>query len=328
MKKHNWIYVSFGLILLTACGSGDAQEASGDKEPTQNGDGITVTDINGTQTFEEVPKRVVSLEWSYTENLLALGVQPVGVADIENYNKWVDVDAELSGDAVDVGLRTEPNLEAIAELEPDLIITVGNRGENIDEELKAIAPTLLFNPYPEEGEGLSQYEEMEQTFKEMAKVLDATEQAESVLADLEATYANAESEIDDLGLSTKDFALTMAYSDNQAPVFRLSTPNAMAVTVLENMGLNNVYDPGNFELYGFSTVGVEELTKVEDANLIHIVQDDDNVFEQQLADNAVWTDLTFTKENRVYALGGDAWPYGGPLSAKTLVERTLEALNE
>lgn len=329
MKKNLFIVTILTMLLLTACGDENGQEVSGEtNQSNQAGESITVTDINGTHTFDEVPERVVSLEWLYTENLLALDIQPVGVADIENYDKWVDVDAELSEEAVDVGLRTEPNLEAIAELEPDLIITVANRGEAIEQELNAIAPTLAFNPYPEESEGLTQYEEMEQTFREMAKLFEKAEEAEAVLADLNAAYDDAESQIDELGLSTKDFALTMAFTDNQAPLFRLSTPNALAVTILERMGLNNVYDTDEFELYGFSTVGVEELTKVEDANLIHIVQDDDNVFEQQLADNAVWNDLTFTKEDRVYALGGDAWPYGGPLSAMTLVERTLQALDK
>ncbi|PAE14450.1 ferrichrome ABC transporter substrate-binding protein, partial [Virgibacillus sp. 7505] len=65
-----------------------------------------------------------------------------------------------------------------------------------------------------------------------------------------------------------------------------------------------------------------------DANFLHIVQDDDGLFEEGLANNAVWNDLNFVKEGRVYALGGDTWPYGGPLSAMTLIDRTVEALDQ
>ena len=49
------------------------------------------------------------------------------MADIQEYHNWVNIDAELSKDVVDVGGRQEPNLEAIAALEPDLIIGVSFR---------------------------------------------------------------------------------------------------------------------------------------------------------------------------------------------------------
>jgi ferric hydroxamate transport system substrate-binding protein len=44
-------------------------------------------------------------------------VQPVGVADIEGMNKWVNMkELSLSPDVVDVGTRQEPNLEQILQL--------------------------------------------------------------------------------------------------------------------------------------------------------------------------------------------------------------------
>ena len=36
----------------------------------------------GTACVPENVERVITLEWSYTEDLLALGLQPVGAADI------------------------------------------------------------------------------------------------------------------------------------------------------------------------------------------------------------------------------------------------------
>ncbi|MFB4212830.1 ABC transporter substrate-binding protein [Shouchella sp. JSM 1781072] len=325
MKTASTLLSVVAIGLLAACG--DSESSS--EETNQTGEeGITVSDIHGEQTFETVPEKAVVLDWIFAENLLSFGIEPTGMAEIESYQEWVDIGSDGLSDTVDVGSRSEPNLEAIAQLEPDVIYAIDFRADAMMEELEKIAPVLVYNPYPEENLGLTQYDEMEETYIEMAKLFDKTDEANDVLADLEATYEEAEQALSEIDLETREFALTMAYSDNQAPAFRISTPNALAVEVLERMGLENVYDTGTFEPYGFSTVGVEEFTKVEDANLLHIVQGDDNVFENQLQDNSVWNDLTFTKEGRVYALGGDTWPYGGPLSAEKLVHRTLEVLDQ
>ncbi|MNZ98213.1 hypothetical protein D3C78_1174900 [compost metagenome] len=71
---------------------------------------------------------------------------------------------------------------------------------------------------------------------------------------------------------------------------------------------------------------MESFPAVQDSNFIYIVQVDDNVFENQLKNNKVWTNLDFVKENRTYALGGDSWVFGGPLSAKTIVNKAVELL--
>ena len=57
--------------------------------------GQNVTHALGQTCVSGVPKRVVSLEWTYTENLLALGVQPVGAADLTGYREWVRVPVSL-----------------------------------------------------------------------------------------------------------------------------------------------------------------------------------------------------------------------------------------
>ena len=43
----------------------------------------------GENTITGTPQRIVALEWTYVEDLLALGLQPIGVADIEGYHDWV-----------------------------------------------------------------------------------------------------------------------------------------------------------------------------------------------------------------------------------------------
>lgn len=83
------------------------------------------------QTSNQTATRVIALEWVYAENLLALGIQPVGVADIQGYKQYVNVQPSLTESVVDVGTRQEPNLEAIAQLKPDLILGVELRHKTI-----------------------------------------------------------------------------------------------------------------------------------------------------------------------------------------------------
>lgn len=97
-------------------------------------------------------------------------------------NKWVNLkDRRLSSNVTDVGLRSEPNLEVTAQIEPDLII--GNTDNNgpIYENLNAIAPTLLFDPNPSEQENVSGFERMKNQFMIIADVLHRHDQGVAIL---------------------------------------------------------------------------------------------------------------------------------------------------
>ncbi|WP_227937121.1 ABC transporter substrate-binding protein [Alkalihalobacillus deserti] len=336
MKKFTLLLSALMIfLLLAACGQTEEPESANETEETETAteteeteqvaEAITISGVLGDVELEAPAEKVVALEWTYAEDLLAVGVQPVGMSDIEGYNSWVQIEEELGSDVVDVGTRQEPSLEKIAELEPDLIIAIKFRHEAIKEELEAIAPTVFFDPYPTD-ETISQYDEMESTFTEVAKAVDKSAEAEQVLADLEQKYEEAKTTIEASDLATKDVVLSQAYSANQAPEIRIFTPNSMAAVILDKIGLNNVHESEQFEVYGFSTVNVEALPQYEEANFVYVVQDEDNVFENQLKDNAVWKNLNFVQEDRMYALGGDAWLFGGPLSAKVVVDRIVEKM--
>lgn len=308
------------LVALAAC-SNNGKESN---DATKANETRTIKHALGETPITGTPQKIVVLEWTYAEDLLALGVQPAGVADIKGMKTWMKLPADLSADVVDVGTRQEPNLEAITALEPDLIIGVQFRHEAINEQLSAIAPTIMFNPYPAEGEG-DQYQEMVDTFKTIADVVGKTKEAEGVLADLQQTYDDTKSRLEEAGKAGRSVILTMPLVNQNAVTFRISTDNALAIKVLENIGLTNAYHAEQFEAYGFSTKDVEAFPPLQDADYLHITSDEKAV-NDLLSKNKVWTGLNFVKENRSYALGGDTWPYGGPNSAKLLAERVASVL--
>ncbi|TAA73600.1 ABC transporter substrate-binding protein [Planococcus salinarum] len=322
MKKWKLFLLASTMLSLAACSSGEEDTAT---ETDTGGDPVTIQGTNGEVTLDEPAEKVVVLEWTYAEDLLAVGVQPAGMADIESYGDYVNIEPQLDDTVIDVGGRQEPNLEAIAEIDPDLIIGVDFRHTAMLEELERIAPTVIFNPYPED-ESIDPYQEMETTFLEIAKAVDKTEEADEVLADLEEKYEESAAEIEAADLETNDVILTLAYSGPQAPEIRVFTPHSMASVILERIGLNNVHEPEEFQVFGSSTFNVEGLVQYEDANYLYTVPDEDNIYENQLAGNAVWENLNFVEEGRTYDLGPDTWLYGGPLSAETLMDQITDVM--
>lgn len=96
----------------------------------------TIETARGPAELER-PERVVVFDISALDTLDALGVVPVGVTD----NLYLSELAHLTDTAEPVGTLFEPNFEAVAALEPDLII-IGGRSSSQYDALAAIAPTI------------------------------------------------------------------------------------------------------------------------------------------------------------------------------------------
>lgn len=148
MKNSKYVLIILMFLMtltFVACSSSAEQEldekereavVSKDDEVRIVNHAMGVTEIKGT------PKRVVTLYQGATDTALALGVTPVGVVE-----SWVQkpmytyLSDKLSGVPI-IGLETQPNLEEIAKLNPDLIIASKIRHEKIYEQLSQIAPTV------------------------------------------------------------------------------------------------------------------------------------------------------------------------------------------
>ncbi|UKS26307.1 iron-siderophore ABC transporter substrate-binding protein [Paenibacillus sp. HWE-109] len=319
------------LLLIAGCGAksvtnSGASPSASPEAASANAERV-IKHVRGEAKIKGTPKRIVVLEWKYVEELLTLGIQPVGVADIAGYKKWISAKPELAANVQDVGTRQEPSLEVITSLKPDLIIAAGNRVKNNYEQLSAIAPTLVFDQYLEDT-SKNQYAEMESHYKVIADIVGKKTEADVVLADLNKSYEAAKTKLQAAGKAGTDYVLASASSNQNAVSLRLFLDNSAAIEVLNRIGLKNAYKSQKYETNGYSTASVESLLPVQQANLLYVVQPDDDVFAKQLKDNDVWKSLAFVKESRLYPLGGDMWLYGGPGSLKLLVEKTVEQLTK
>lgn len=135
-------------VILAACGTGGAGPTGGDADASR-----TVAHARGETQVPASPQRVVVLEPVQLDTVVALGMRPVGAAVL---NEAAGVPAYLGAESASietVGTVSEPSLEAIAALRPDLVLGTESRHAALYEQLSAIAPTVFIadhaDPWPD-----------------------------------------------------------------------------------------------------------------------------------------------------------------------------------
>lgn len=96
--------------------------------------------------------RIAALSWEPAEHLLQLGITPLTVADAPDYRTWV-VRPQLPSEVLNTGSRTEPNLEQLAQLRPELIL-ITPLLEDMRAPLERIAPVLSYGDYSQHQDNL------------------------------------------------------------------------------------------------------------------------------------------------------------------------------
>lgn len=159
---------------LTACGgTSPGNEAA---EPATR----EVEHAMGVAEVPTDPQRVVVLDTGELDDALALGVKPVGAVRIDVATGFLSYLEGQTEGIEEVGTISEPNLEKIAALDPDLILSSTVRHEAIYEQLNEIAPTVLA---PDLGDT------WKENFLLYADALNKSDEAEEMLADFEKQAA-------------------------------------------------------------------------------------------------------------------------------------------
>ncbi|MGR4879272.1 ABC transporter substrate-binding protein [Streptomyces sp. LARHCF249] len=159
-------------LVLTACGGQD-DKAAADKAPAGGGEKKavaqggkefgeaakktaafgttaaagqfprTVTHAMGSTELKAAPQRVVVLDVGELDNVVSLGMQPVGYAPSEGDAGIPEYLKKDAGEPKSVGTINNLNLEAINALKPDLILGSQLRAADKYDALSKIAPTVF-----------------------------------------------------------------------------------------------------------------------------------------------------------------------------------------
>ncbi|WP_018349729.1 ABC transporter substrate-binding protein [Longispora albida] len=104
----------------------------------------TVTHDKGTTELKAKPQRIIALDNSLVEAVVLLERPLVGgIASYRNQKTFPDYLGAAVKDTKDIGPLDNPNLELIASLKPDLIVSATVRHDALYDKLKAIAPTVF-----------------------------------------------------------------------------------------------------------------------------------------------------------------------------------------
>ena len=123
------------LVIGTGCASETGQDASDENRET-----IEIVHDLGTITVNVNPQNVVVLDFGPLDALNYLDIDVMGVPQSSNMPSHLSM--YMDDSFANAGSLSEPNFEAIFEMQPELIIIGGRLADHFDD-LNAIAPTLL-----------------------------------------------------------------------------------------------------------------------------------------------------------------------------------------
>lgn len=252
---------------------------------------VTVEDSKGTFTLNDTPKRIVVLEFSFADALASVGVSPIGIADDKDSTRVLKEVRDVIGDWQSVGTRSQPSLEVISSLKPDLIIADIGRHEGVYEDLQKIAPTLIL---PSRRET---YEDNLKAAAIIGKVLGKESQMQKRLDEHKITMAHYAKQLP----NQAEVQFTVARKDD----FYIHTADSYAGGVIDALGLKNP-ELNRSDKQASRQIGLEQLLAINPEYLIVGEYTSPNVVDKW-QDEPLWSVLKVARHNRVYRVNGNVW---------------------
>ncbi len=266
-----------------------------------------ITDSFGRHWFEQVPERVVVTDWTILDNLLRLGVVPLGAPETTRYRALPDQPA-LPAQVSDIGLRVAPSPARIRALEPDLII-IGTGQKELARPLSRITKVIYFKNFSDRYR--TNGHKSRERWLQMAAVFQKTEQAEAALQHLDERLAALAESL----TSTSPVALVQADERMQ---LRLFGANSLPGYTLTQLGLTPALQRTP-QHWGESHITLAELNTlaIDTDVLLFAPQAAHGDWRRSLAHQSI--------QARVHLLP-PLWPYGGVLSLLQIAERIASPL--
>lgn len=300
------------LLLLAVATSACGDTSSNGTEPAATPTTVaergafprTVRHAMGTTTIPSAPTRVVVLDTGELDATIALGVVPVGAVRAPVESGFLHYLAPRATGTELVGTITEPNLERIAALRPDLILSSKLRHEALYPELAQIAPTVFT-----ETVGVV----WKQNLRANAEALGLEGKASELLAAYEARA-------DDLGgrLARRGPLPTVSLVRFLAGETRLYQKASFIGTVLADVGLPR---PASQDVDAFAAKIGPEQVEMAAADVIFTTfyGSADKTTKSLITTSPLWPQLEAVKTGRAFEVDDDHWMLGIGILAANLV---------
>ncbi|MFE9446772.1 ABC transporter substrate-binding protein [Streptomyces sp. NPDC006739] len=314
-----------GTAALTACGSenpagsaGTSGKDAANSAADPAGFPRTVRTAMGDVRIPSKPKRVVVLDTGELDDVTLLGIDPVG-AVAPHFKSEGGFPGYLHGElggTEDVGPLLEPDLEKIASLKPDLILSSKVRHEKVYDKLSAIAPTV----FTETTGGV-----WKQNLKVHAEALGLEKEATAKLGQYETQAKALGAEIRKKDGGKMPTASVVRFI---AGPTRLYQSNSYSGVVLNDIGLARPKSQiSNDPAVTMKDVSPEEIDRA-DADLVFVTTADtpDKTQKKDVTSNPVWKDLPAVRNGKVFEVPDETWMSGiGVQAAEQVLKDVAKA---
>ncbi|MFG3063837.1 ABC transporter substrate-binding protein [Streptomyces sp. NPDC048231] len=268
----------------------------------------TIKQAMGSTEIKSPPKRVVVLDVGELDNVVSLGVKPVGLAPTEGSPELPSYLKKDAGTPKNIGTINSLNLEAIAALKPDLILGSQLRAAASYDELSKIAPTV-FSIRP----GFT----WKQNYLLNAAALDKTAQAKANIA---AYEKRAKALGDKLGAHKPTVSMVRYMPDG---VIRLYANDSFIGTILKDIGIPR---PKNQDIEDLATeISAENIDKADADWIFTGVYGDPKATDKGKAQgNPLWKNLKAVKDGHAFDVPDETWYLGLGVTAANAVLDDLE----
>lgn len=316
------------IFLLAACGAPAASTSSA-PAPSAPSDSaaapasssaatfpLTIKHEAGETTIAAAPARVVTIGDEITEVIAALGIKPVGVAGrmqgavggaLQQTNYYT---AEQIGTPTFVGNVTEPNIEAIAALNPDLILYL-NYDDTIYNSLAQVAPTL--------GYDLGKQARWQSVIVELGRIWGREAQAEQVVRDFQAQRDALRADL--ASIAAEAPRVTLLYIPDAQTTFVFNQEFALG-GLIQELGFTPTPPPDVPLEGGLATISAEALAGLDTDSVLTLRIAADGELPRYPVEDVL---DTLGVPVRRYVINPEQ-PYTGPISERAYLENFARLL--
>ena len=263
----------------------------------------TVEHAFGEATIPGRPARVVSLYQGATDTAVALGIKPIGVMESWTEKPMYQYLREDLQDVTYLGLETQPDLERIAWLSPDLIVGARNRHRTIYPLLERIAPTVI----------PGDVYDFKALLAMMAKATGRTARGEQLLACWQVRVEDFRTRIrQKLGEQWPQEVAILSFRADHARIYY----GGFARSVLDELGFTAPASHRQ-ESWGIKLTSQESIPAM-DAGAVFIFMEDDPAVQRTFdtwSSHPLWKNLKAVQHNDVYQVDPVTWNMGAGIIA-------------
>ncbi|CAG7650943.1 putative siderophore-binding lipoprotein YfiY [Paenibacillus solanacearum] len=325
MKAFRMIVIMLLVLAVAGCGTnanggtknGSAPTSTGASDPKGTGQPAggegerTIKHAMGTVTLKKKPERVVVLFNGMVDIAIALGVKPVGAVESWDQKPWYQYLRSNMDGVKNLGDESQPNVEAILALKPDLIIGNKTRHEKIYPQLSSIAPTIITEEVFNWKENL----------KISANALYKDKEAEKILGDWNKRVADFKQKAGSR-LANTEVSILRFEDDGSARIY----VTGFAGTIFEELGIGR---PKAQKIEGKTVVNLtskEQMSQLDADYIFDITQVSEGnaskvKSQSDWTNHPLWKNLKGVKNGKYFKVDVVTWNLsGGVLAANKMLD--------